>query len=181
MWLKDGRDLTTVVDLLENDAGRPLLDLGRREWQEVAIPISQLNLFGTLASIQFSGGMSGTFLLDDIRLVRDSSFGPTAVLESHTSVEPQSFALSQNYPNPFNSGTVIPFDLETAGEVELAVYNLAGQKVATLVEGYRNAGKYRVAWDGRDGDGEELATGLYLYRLRTAGQAVQTRKLLLLR
>ena len=65
------------------------------------------------------------------------------------------------------------------GSVELAVFNLTGQRVATLVDGVRNAGTYTVGWDGRDNSGRGLASGIYLYRLRT-GQQVQSRKLLLL-
>ncbi len=60
------------------------------------------------------------------------------------------------------------------------MYNLAGQKVATLALGLREAGTYALRWDGRDDDGRELASGVYLYRL-TAGDRAATRNLLLLR
>jgi len=104
------------------------------------------------------------------------------VLEEHTDIHPQSFSLDQNYPNPFNSATVIRFALPTAVDVDLAIFNLAGQRVATLVEGVREAGTYAIRWNGRDGDGRALASGIYLYRLRVAnGQQMETRKLLLLR
>jgi hypothetical protein len=105
----------------------------------------------------------------------------TAVVEVRDESLPQSFALSQNYPNPFNPETTIRFDLPRSGEIDLAVYNLAGQKVATLALGVREAGAYTLRWDGRDDDGTELASGVYLYRLRGGGGAVETRKLLLLR
>ena len=64
--------------------------------------------------------------------------------------------------------------------VELALYNLAGQKVATLVQEVRQASSYAINWDGRDEAGRALATGMYFYRLR-AGERVETRKLMLLR
>jgi len=106
----------------------------------------------------------------------------TAVTESFDAALPPSFTLDQNYPNPFNSDTVIRFALPTDTDVELTVYNLTGQQVATLVQGEREAGAYTVYWDGRDNDGRELASGVYLYRLRTGdGQQMETRKLLLLR
>ena len=57
------------------------------------------------------------------------------MLETHDSAVPDAFTLAQNYPNPFNSGTVIRFALPQSEEVELAVYNMAGQKVVTLVAG----------------------------------------------
>ena len=107
---------------------------------------------------------------------------PTAVLEEWTTSLPEPFVLNQNYPNPFNSETVISFALPISAAVDLSVYNLSGQKVATLVEGVRQARTYIVRWDGRDGDGRELASGVYLYLLRTVdGQQMGTRKLLLLR
>ena len=104
----------------------------------------------------------------------------TAVVEDYVDELPAEFALDQNHPNPFNSGTTIAFALPRADEVELAVYNISGQQVAKLVQGMRPAGRYQVLWDGRDGAGAELASGVYLYRLQTGNQ-VETRKLLLLR
>jgi len=107
----------------------------------------------------------------------------TAVTEGYAASLPSSFTLDQNYPNPFNSATVIRFALPTAANVDLAIFNLAGQQVATLVQGMREAGAYTLRWDGLDDDGRELASGVYLYRLQIAnnGQEVETRKLLLLR
>ena len=110
----------------------------------------------------------------DIRMSR-----VTAVQGEH-SATPPSFILRQNYPNPFNSSTVIGFSLPRSQEVELTVYNLAGQKVIVLVDGEQTAGTHFVRWDGRDEQGRELASGVYLYRQK-AGSQVETRKLLLLR
>ena len=90
------------------------------------------------------------------------------------------YALRQNYPNPFNSGTSIRFALPHDEHVELSLYDLAGQKVGTLVDGRRGPGTYVVRWGGRDDSGRELSSGVYLYRLRAGGR-VETRKLLLLR
>ena len=102
---------------------------------------------------------------------------PTAVQEE---AAPQTFSLAQNYPNPFNSGTTIPFALEKAGAVEIAIYDLQGQRVATLERGARSAGRYAAAWDGLDASGKEAASGVYFYRLEAEGRQ-ETRKLLLLR
>ena len=104
----------------------------------------------------------------------------TAVLEEYTAEVPEAFSLEQNYPNPFNSSTVIPFSLPRAGDVTVEVFNLAGQKVATLVDGFREAGSYSLSWDGRGEDGRSLASGVYLYRLR-ARDRVYARQLLLLK
>ena len=105
----------------------------------------------------------------------------TAIVETFTASLPESFTLGQNYPNPFNSGTVIRFELPASQEVELSVYNMSGQKVATLVQGVRAAGSYAVHWDGADAAGRSLASGMYVYRLAGSEGPVETRKLLLLR
>ena len=104
----------------------------------------------------------------------------SVVLEQRSELVPESFTLSQNYPNPFNPETTVRFDLPQPQEIELAIYNLAAQRMAMLVQGYREAGSYSVRWDGVTDAGLELASGVYFYRL-TAGERVETRKLLLLR
>jgi flagellar hook assembly protein FlgD len=96
------------------------------------------------------------------------------------SAEPASFQLAQNYPNPFNPNTMISFSLPQSGPVELAVYSMAGQRVVTLVDGIRHAGSHEVVWNGRDDDGNAMASGVYLYRLQAAA-SVQVKSLLLIR
>jgi len=111
---------------------------------------------------------------------RLSSQNRTYVLQVENGID--GVTLSANYPNPFNIATTIRFALPSRSDVELAIFNLAGQQVATLVEGVREAGTYTVRWDGRDDSGRELASGVYLYRLQTSdGRQMETRKLLLLR
>ncbi len=95
-------------------------------------------------------------------------------------VVPGSFALHQNYPNPFNPTTTISFNLPQAGQVELAVYNLLGQQIRTLVSGDLAAGSHTVEWNGRSDNGEAVSTGIYFYRL-TAGDLSETRKMMLLK
>ena len=159
------------------------LDLEQPQWQTVDIPLAALGLTpsDSFAGFSLSVNMRGQTRLADIRLVAaEVEIEVTAVLETHLDSQPQNFTLDQNYPNPFNSGTVIPFALPQGQDIELAVYNLAGQQVLKLVEGFRAAGRYNVSWDGRDQAGKTLASGLYLYRLEIGNQ-VETRKLLLLR
>ena len=87
--------------------------------------------------------------------------------------------LQQNAPNPFNSETVISWFLLRPGSARVEVFTLTGQRVAVLHQGPEKAGLHRVHWDGRDDRGRPLASGVYLYRLVTAGN-VLTRKLTLL-
>jgi surface protein len=85
------------------------------------------------------------------------------------------FALHQNYPNPFNPSTQIQFALPEATDVRLEVFNVTGQRVATLVNGVQTSGNHTVTFDARN-----LASGVYVYRL-TTGSVVQTRKMVLVR
>ena len=163
------------VNLLED-----MVDVERKEWQLVEIPVAEFGLRQFIESIQFSGNLGGTFYLDDIRLVAAKPSQPgTAVVESQDATVPESFTLSQNYPNPFNPATTIRFDLPRSEEIDLAVYSLTGQKVATLAHGMREAGAYTVRWDGRDDDGRELGSGVYVYRLEAGEGVVETRKMVL--
>lgn len=162
-----------AVRLLGGDAAGPHVEVERQEWQVVEVPLDAAALKDPIELIRFSGTVEGEFYLDDIRLVAAELPQVTAVLEE-TGAPPR-FALAQNYPNPFNNSTIIRFSLAARQEVELAVYNLAGQKVATLAEGMREPGQHTVRWGGR-----ELASGVYLCRLR-AGAREERRKMVLLR
>lgn len=93
---------------------------------------------------------------------------------------PTSTTLMQNFPNPFNASTNISFNLANDTEVELTVYNLLGRKVATLVSGNMTAGLQMVTWDGKDATGNQVATGLYLYVLKT-DDGSQSKQMLLLK
>ena len=93
---------------------------------------------------------------------------------------PENAQLYQNAPNPFNSQTVFSYFLLTPGPMRLEVFTLSGQRVAILSTGPQQAGRHRLAWDGRDSEGRPLASGVYLYRL-VAAEGVLTRKLILLR
>ena len=95
-------------------------------------------------------------------------------------VLPSDFVLSQNYPNPFNPTTQIAFDLPTKSLVTLTVYNVLGQRVITLVNEKLAAGKYVADWNGRSSGGNEVASGIYFYRLHSE-QFTQTKKMVLLK
>ena len=95
-------------------------------------------------------------------------------------LRPRAFRLLQNVPNPFNPITTIAFELPTEARVDLAVYNLVGQRVRTLVKEMRPAGRYRVTWDSRDDFGRKVSSGIYFYHL-AAGKFEATRRMLLLR
>ena len=95
-------------------------------------------------------------------------------------VTTQATQLQQNAPNPFNSQTVIAYTLPEPSSVQVDVFALTGQRVAVLRQGLQPAGHYRLRWDGRDRQGQPVASGVYLYRLATP-EGVLVRKLTLLR
>jgi len=88
---------------------------------------------------------------------------------------PNQFSLDQNYPNPFNPTTTIEFNLPTPSQVEITVYNITGQTVGVIADGYYPAGNHRVDWDAG-----KLASGVYLYRI-SAGDFTATKKMILLK
>lgn len=88
---------------------------------------------------------------------------------------PMEFHLAQNFPNPFNPSTTIQFAVPEAADVLLEVYNILGQKVATVFEGHTSAGQYSVIFDARD-----LPSGVYVYTLRS-GRFQQSRQMMLIK
>ena len=140
-------------------------------------PTDALTQDGDLPAAQARGtregrGRSDSFVLDTRPATAvEYAAAPDATVDQ--------IALHPNAPNPFNTGTLISYSLPGDSWVELAIYNLAGQKVATLLDGRRSAGSYTVRWDGRGDSGQVLASSVYLCHLRTATQS-RTRQLLLL-
>jgi hypothetical protein len=97
-----------------------------------------------------------------------------------TSGHDETVAAVRNAPNPFSGGTTISFGLQGPSHVRLAVYNIRGECVRTLLDGAAGPGTRRVDWDGRNDAGREVATGVYLCRLETE-LGTATRKMLLIR
>jgi hypothetical protein len=90
-----------------------------------------------------------------------------------------SFALEQNYPNPFNPSTTIRFSIPESGNIKLSVYNLIGEEVAVLKEGFANAGRYEVEFSAQSGAGV-LPSGIYFYKLQ-AGDFIKVKKMSLMK
>jgi hypothetical protein len=93
---------------------------------------------------------------------------------------PPAFSLEQNIPNPFNPTTTIRFTLPAPAKVNLAVFDVSGRRVITLVDRVMPEGLSSVAWDGRDRRGSQVSSGVYFYRI-VEGSNVETRKMLLLK
>ncbi|MFC1718121.1 FlgD immunoglobulin-like domain containing protein, partial [Candidatus Poribacteria bacterium] len=98
---------------------------------------------------------------------------------------PEKTAVFQNYPNPFNPETWIPFQLTEDAQANITIYSSSGLLIRTLDMGYREAGtymdkEYAAYWDGRSDAGEEVASGIYFYRIQ-AGDLNAVRKMILVR
>ncbi len=140
---------------------------------------------GLLARLRFRplGGATGVTVEAEVglALARGGGFAPLHLPEARRlEVSPGAFRLLQNVPNPFNPITAIAFELPDEAEVELAVYNLVGQRVRTLVHQVKSAGRYRVEWDARDDMGRDVSSGVYFYHLKAEAFSA-TRRMMLLR
>jgi hypothetical protein len=136
-----------------------------------------------------AGDVNGDGVMDLVALERSTAesggvyvllgrvFNTVTAVEEPVSVAPGQSSLSTAYPNPFNPGVVIPFTLGTpGGATSLEIYNTLGQVVGRMELGELPAGAHQVTWDGRDGQGKALSSGVYLYRLQ-AGTWSATGKL----
>jgi hypothetical protein len=135
--------------------------------------------------ISYSGVTGGTF---EVKLANSDNHRPylSLIVEvvAPTAVrQPMPVALTrlyQNSPNPFNPSTTIAVNLAEDGDVVLTLYDVSGRLVRTLNSGTLRAGRHEFRWDGRDARGRNLASGVFLYRLKTR-EVTQTRSMLLIR
>jgi hypothetical protein len=117
----------------------------------------------------------GTFRNQSSRTIIDfvATTLPSSTGDENTKVD--NYFLEQNYPNPFNPSTKINFGLKKAGDVEITVYNILGNKVATLLNGYKEAGNHSTRFNGSN-----LCSGVYFYKIVLDG-FIQTKKMLMLK
>ncbi|MCP4683998.1 MAG: M6 family metalloprotease domain-containing protein [bacterium] len=132
-------------------------------------------------------GTGGSFVaVEDISassttMTADLVVGIVASVDDDNRNLPAGYELSQNYPNPFNPTTTINFNLERSAEVKLAVFNVLGQHVKTLIDGPVESGSTSITWDAVDEDGHGSASGVYFYQLIVDEDSEETKKMLLVR
>lgn len=97
-----------------------------------------------------------------------------------SNVVPSEFSLGQNYPNPFNPTTSIEYSVPVRSNVEISIFNILGQKVATIMNDVHEAGTHRATWNGKDQFGKSVASGIYFYQMR-AGSFEQVKKMMLMK
>ncbi|MEE9554991.1 MAG: FlgD immunoglobulin-like domain containing protein [candidate division Zixibacteria bacterium] len=117
-------------------------------------------------------------LLPGFNISSDSSV--TILLTEGGSAPPISFILNDNFPNPFNAGTMISYVLFVQTDVSFIIYNSLGQRVKKIDKGIKSPGYHTISWDGDNGRGEQVASGLYFYQLKTS-KGSSTHNMLLVR
>jgi len=155
-----------------NTTGNSRQNMG---WMEMALVFTAVDTLTTLTFTSLGSGAFGA-VIDNVRVETPS---PTSVNDPADNV-PGIFQLNQNYPNPFNPTTTIRYQLPKSAPVVLTIYNLLGREIRKLLDENQSVGEHAVQWDGRNSEGNEVASGLYVYRLN-ADSFHQTRKMLLLR
>ena len=108
------------------------------------------------------------------------SGAPPVSVETEDPLIPDEFIVHQNFPNPFNPETEIRFALTKDSHVVINIYNTLGQQIGTLTDSQYSAGFHSVHWDGKDGNGSHVSSGVYLYQIQ-AGEFSQVKKMSLIR
>jgi hypothetical protein len=171
-------DIAIVSNTLTIFYGRAVLDtipdISFSLWYS---PICKLNDINKDSCSDIGLGRAGGW--DPIGKVYIYSFGnPNAVyINKILSIE---FLLHKNFPNPFNSYTVISYFLPVNSKVEMNIYNIAGQKVTTLISAWQTAGNHKIKWNSQDKNGINVSSGIYLYQLKANGFQ-QCKKMILIR
>jgi hypothetical protein len=115
-------------------------------------------------------------MLDDLMIVNDGA----EVGNDPQPIIPEVTALTGNYPNPFNPVTTISFDLKENAQVSIDIYNIKGQRVATVADGNFNAGRHSIIWKGTDLHGNSVSSGVYFYKM-SSGTYTKTKKMILMK
>lgn len=179
-FLKSGERSADLFGVLDHNKETGQLYIASAVTQGAAVSGS-----GTLGTLTFR-------LLDpnpqnaDINIAQGILFNPAhegfiaTNLGDRFSLVPSEYALEHNFPNPFNPETTLRYAIPDAGQVTLSVYNVLGQEVVRLVDAEQMPGFYAIRWNGKNAQGLNVASGVYLYRIQ-AGEFKQTHKMLLLK
>lgn len=125
-------------------------------------------------TIALIGGNGGDYLenvgilLDRTKLLKSfyqSGYFDIEEIKREEPDPPDYFGIYKNYPNPFNGFTVIRYNLPVDRNVEIAIYNMLGEKVTTILNEYQKAGEKEVVWNGTDNYGRDVGSGIYFYRI----------------
>ena len=187
--LDKNNSISYKLDLVDAESGKVIANIEKIEFDENNVPPYEEKLYKiNTQSLEGSKQVR-------LRISAENNFnGNYALIESYSDVKSNNlakenikeinykdlavvkdYALEQNYPNPFNHTTTITYQLPNDGNVTLKVYDMLGQEIATLVNGYKTSGRYSVNFNAGN-----LSSGVYIYQLRV-NDFSSTRKLLLLK
>ena len=146
--------------------GESIVDVTETTYTDVNLPLGTYTYFITGLYNQYESAPSNEITIE--------------LTNSDDPLIPTNTALIGNYPNPFNPETKIEFSLLETGNVDVVIYNIKGEKVKKLVDGKMTAGFHSAVWNGKDDYGKKVASGIYLYRFKTA-EIDQTKKMMLIK
>ncbi|MBL0061516.1 MAG: S8 family peptidase [bacterium] len=159
----DGNNFTQIVEL----------DDAAQSWEQVVIDATALAGSNAYFAWRYRGDYATEWFLDDVQVTATTS--SDAAPRSDYTI-PAEFTLGNPFPNPFNNVVQIPFEVSQSRELSLSIYNVMGQKIATLVNNEKlEAGAHRVTWQA-----DQVASGVYLIQL-TNGSRALTQKILLVK
>lgn len=167
-------------------AGQPGFSGTSMTWQQKTFNLAGIAQAGDNIVIRFDFGTDGSvtdlgWYVDDFSAVDVGSILVDAD-DAGKGASSKIFSLDQNYPNPFNPSTTIRFTMGQPGLVTIRIYNVLGQEVRRLLnDSRRTAGTHHITWDGRDGGGHSVSSGIYWYRMTTASGWSMSRRMLLLK
>jgi len=158
------------MDEQSNKVGLGYGNIDWTGWKMIDINLSDISLNGSdikfegilIAYEPFSGDSVGSIFIDD------AQHDFTTPVENEIEVLPKEYVLDQNYPNPFNPSTIINFNLPEAVNVKMEIFNIIGEKVVTLIldQEYK-AGRHSVQWNGKNQNGNQVPSGIYLYKFQS--------------
>lgn len=127
-----------------------------------------------------------TLLIRSIRYCADTNFVTKVEDVYSLSTLPLKYNLHQNYPNPFNPVSKIQFDLPALSFVEISIYDVSGKLIKRLIADQKEAGYYKVEWNGTDSNGKKVSSGIYFYQmkaknLKTGSEFIETKKMVLMK
>lgn len=128
-------------------------------------------------TINLKDGSTVTFPVESLQRLEFKNI--SSVEDAHLEPVIQAFQLMQNYPNPFNPATTIEYQIPGTAKVNVSVYSTNGQLVKELIDETQSAGVHHLTWDGTNGNNTRVASGIYIYTIRSNDLAVSKKMILI--
>ena len=159
------------------DSGVFMTENGGDNWQSLSDGIPNVPIYDITINNDTRTLAIGTHGCSAYKINLDEI---TEIAENNIIITPLA-QLFDNYPNPFNPETTISYSVSEQCKIEIAIYNIKGQKVKILESGYRGRGLYSVIWDGKDSNSDQVSSGNYLYKLKVNDKTEVVKKCVLLK